>query len=205
MPMGPTTDERLKSYLDTNQQSQERMCLAVLATDKRYSEIRPRHPQGGPDGGRDIDAKFQFEHAVFGAVGFVNSASDSASNKTSTRRKFKTDLQKVAAATPKPKVFTFFTNVRLTINERDELRALAIGAGLMDCDIYDRERIRLALDMPDGLAARFQYLQIPMSEAEQASFFARWGDDIQSVISTGFGRLETKLSQALSIGRCNTI
>jgi hypothetical protein len=195
--MGPTTDERLKSFLDTNQQAQERMCLAVLATDKRYSEIRPRHPQGGPDGGRDIEAKFQSEHLVFGAVGFVGSANDTSSNKTAIKKKFKADLQKATGAIPRPKVFTFFTNVRLTINERDKLRASAINKGLMDCEIYDRERIRFALDSPDGLAARFQYLRLPMSEAEQASFFARWGDDIQSVISTGFGRLETKLSQIL--------
>ena len=36
-----------------------------------------------------------------------------------------------------------------------------------------------------------------MSEEEQASFFARWGDDIQSVISTGFQRVENTLNRVL--------
>ena len=52
------TDERLKNYLDTNQLQRERMCRAILAIDKRFSEVRPRHPRGGPDGGRDIQANY---------------------------------------------------------------------------------------------------------------------------------------------------
>ncbi len=39
--------------------------------------------------------------------------------------------------------------------------------------------------------------RLPLSEAEQASFFARWGDDIQSVISTGFQRIEGALNRIL--------
>jgi hypothetical protein len=34
-----------------------------------------------------------------------------------------------------------------------------------------------------------------MSEAEQATFFARWGDDIQSVIAEGFGEIKTALNR----------
>jgi len=52
------TDERLKSYLDTNQLQREQMCRAILATDKRFSEVSPRHPRGGPDGGRDINSSY---------------------------------------------------------------------------------------------------------------------------------------------------
>ena len=66
------TDERLKSYLDTNQLGREQMCLAILALDKRFTNVRPRHPRGGPDGGRDIEAVFRKEHLAYGAVGFVN-------------------------------------------------------------------------------------------------------------------------------------
>jgi len=36
-----------------------------------------------------------------------------------------------------------------------------------------------------------------MSKEEQIAFFARWGDDIQSVISTGFHRLESALDRML--------
>jgi len=50
------TDERLKNYLDTNQLRREQLCLAVMAIDRRFSDVRPRHPRGGPDGGRDIEA-----------------------------------------------------------------------------------------------------------------------------------------------------
>jgi hypothetical protein len=38
------------------------------------------------------------------------------------------------------------------------------------CEVVDRERMRIALDSPDGFSIRFQYLDIPLSEAEQASF-----------------------------------
>ena len=68
------TDERLKSYLDTNQLGREQMCLAVLAIDKRFSDVRPRNPRGGPDGGRDIEAVFRQAQLAYAAVGFVNQA-----------------------------------------------------------------------------------------------------------------------------------
>jgi hypothetical protein len=76
-----TTDERLKGYLDTNQLQRERMCLAILAIDKRFTNVRPRHPRGGPDGGRDIEATFQGEQNAIGAIGFVNQANDSQDHK----------------------------------------------------------------------------------------------------------------------------
>ena len=56
------TDQRLKNYLDTNQLAREQMCLAVLAIDRRFSNVKPRHPRGGPDGGRDIEAIFLGSH-----------------------------------------------------------------------------------------------------------------------------------------------
>jgi hypothetical protein len=83
------TDERLKNYLDTNQLHREQMCRAILAIDKRYSDVRPRHPRGGPDGGRDIEALFRDDLLTFGAVGFVNQANDSDEQK----KKYKKNLQ----------------------------------------------------------------------------------------------------------------
>ena len=71
------TDQRLKNYLDTNQLARERLCLAVLAIDKRFSDVKPRHPRGGPDGGRDIEAVFRSSETAFAAVGFLNEANDS--------------------------------------------------------------------------------------------------------------------------------
>ena len=199
------TDERLKSCLDTYQLSRERLCLAVLALDKRFTEVNPRHPRGGPDGGRDIEAVFRQEQRVFGAVGFVNQANDSAEQKKIIRKKFEEDLNSALAAAPKPEVFVFLTNVNLTIGEKNELVSKAKAKRLEHAEIFDRERIRIALDSPDGFAARFQYLDISMSEAEQASFFSRWGDDIQSLVSTGFQRLEGTLERLLFLQEATNV
>ena len=107
------TDERLKNYLDTNQLQRERMCRAILAIDKRFSEVRPRHPRGGPDGGRDIQAIYREEQTTFGAVGFVNQANDSEEQKRTIKKKFIDDLESASSADIEPKVFIFFTNINL--------------------------------------------------------------------------------------------
>ncbi|MDK1237465.1 hypothetical protein [Cronobacter turicensis] len=70
-------------------------------------------------------------------------------------------------------------------------------SGIRHCEIFDRERIRISLDSPDGFAIRFQYLNISLSEAEQATFFAQWGDDIQQVISSGFKNIESGINRLL--------
>lgn len=191
------TDERLKSYLDTNQLHREQMCLGILALDKRFTHVKPRHPRGGPDGGRDIEAQFRGTELAYGAVGFINQAADVEEKKRTIRSKFSDDLNSAFHATPKPSVFVFFTNVNFTIGEKSELVEIAKTKGFSTCEILDRERLRVALDSPDGFAARFQFLNIPMSESEQASFFAKWGDEIQSVISTGFQEVHSTLSQLL--------
>jgi hypothetical protein len=193
--MSYETDERLKSYLDTNQMHREQMCLAVMAIDRRFSDVRPRHPRGGPDGARDIEAFFNGVQRVFGAVGFVNQATDSDAHKRSAWTKFSDDLTEALKQPTRPDVFIFFTNINLTIGERDALVQGAKARGLAHAEIFDRERIRIALDSPDGLSARFQYLGIPLSEAEQATFFARWGDDIQGLIGDGFSAVQKSLNR----------
>jgi hypothetical protein len=189
------TDERLKSYLDTNQLHREQMCLAVMAIDRRFSNVRPRQPRGGPDGGRDIEAIFNGVQSVFGAVGFVNQATDSDENKKRAGTKFNEDLTAALKQHPQPEVLVFFTNINLTVGEKDRLIEVAKARGMAHVEVFDRERIRLALDSPDGLSIRFQYLAIPLSEAEQATFFARWGDDIQGLISDGFVRVQRSLDR----------
>lgn len=191
------TDERLKSYLDTNQLQREQMCLAVLAIDRRFTDVRPRHPRGGPDGGRDIEALFQDGQRAFGAVGFVNQASDSDQQRNQIKKKFRGDLERALEGDSKPDVFVFFTNVNLTIKDKKGLTSIAKKSGCTHCEVFDRERIRIALDNPDGFATRFQHLDMPLSEPEQSSFFARWGDDIQAVISTGFQEVQSTLDRLL--------
>lgn len=197
------TDERLKSYLDTNQLHREQLCRSVLATDKRFSDVRPRHPRGGPDRGRDIQAIYREDQIAFGAVGFVNQANDSEEQKRAIKNKFSNDLRNAISAENKLKAFVFFTNINLTIGEKEELIIKAKTDGILYCDILDRERIRIILDSPDGLSIRFQYLNISLSEEEQASFFARWGDDIQSVISSGFQKIEGTLNRLLFLHEAN--
>ncbi len=191
------TDERLKSYLDTNQLHREQLCRAILAIDKRFSDVQPRHPRGGPDGGRDIEAIFRDESLTYGAVGFINQANDSKEQKRTIIEKFTSDLNVALEANKRPSVFIFFTNINFTIGEKDTLIEKAKKKNITHCEILDRERLRITLDSPDGFSLRFQYLNIILSEEEQASFFARWGDDIQSVISTGFQRVEGTLNRLL--------
>lgn len=197
------TDERLKSYLDTNQLHREQMCRAILAVDKRFTDVKPRHPRGGPDGGRDIEAVYRGENIAYGAVGFVNQANDSEEHKKTIKSKFESDLNSVLSADIKPSVFIFFTNINFTIGEKDFLINKAKKLGILFCEILDRERIRITLDSPDGFSIRFQYLNISLSEEEQASFFSRWGDEIQSVISTGFQRIENTLNRVLFLQESN--
>lgn len=198
MPQKPfETDQKLRYYLATDQLTQERMCRAVLANDRRFSNVCARHPFGGPDEGRDIEATFQGTQLAYGAVGFVAQASDSKEQKAAITRKFDDDLKSALSQEQKPSVFVFFTNIKLTISQKNTLITKAKKEGMSICEIWDRERLRGDLDGVSGLAARFQYLDILLSEAEQKSFFARWGDDIQSVISTGFQKIETTLNRVL--------
>ncbi|TBC89003.1 hypothetical protein [Rhizobium ruizarguesonis] len=199
------TETHLKSYLDTNQLARERMCLAVLSIDKRFSNLRPRHPRGGPDKGVDIDAVFNTSQVVAAAIGFMVGANDSAPHKRTIQKKFKSDVESAlrdlttpdGQVLPKPEIFVFLTNLDLTVTEENKLITFAKGKGFAGCEIMDRERIRIALDSVDGFASRFQYLGIALSEAEQASFFSRWGDDIQSVIATGFTSINQTLNRVL--------
>lgn len=201
--MSYETDERLKSRLDTNQLAREQLCLAVLSIDRRFTEVKPRHPRGGPDGARDIQAIFRESQVAFAAVGFLNQSNDSEDHRKRAMTKFQDDLSAAINAEPQLKVFVFFTNVNLSLAEKSELERSARQRGITQCEVLDRERIRIALDSPDGLAARYQYLGIPLSDAEQASFFAKWGDDIQGVVSEGFGKLERTLNRLQFLAETN--
>ena len=189
------TDERLRSWLDTNQLARERLSLAVLALDKRFTAVTPRHPKGGPDEGRDIEAIFENIRKAFAAVGFVNSARDSNEEKLSIKRKFKADLARALSVDASLKVFVFFTNVSLTVGEKEELVGLAKFSGIEVAEIFDRERLRIALDSAEGLGLRFQYLSIPLSEAEQAAFFARWGGGLEQLITDSMQAVDSRLDR----------
>lgn len=90
MPRNRLTDERLRTWLDSNQQSRERMCAQLFPLLGNYDQVTPRQPGGGPDGGRDLQAIFTPENKeVYGAVGFRNSASDSSQDKSGLSQSLK--------------------------------------------------------------------------------------------------------------------
>jgi hypothetical protein len=186
------TDERLKGFLDTNQLLREQLCAALLSVDPRFSNVRAQHPRGGPDGGADITATYKLTLDAIAAVGFVNQATDSPTHRRSASRKFASDLERSLSRSRVPDAFVFFTNVSLTNTQKVKLTDMGYSAGLSHCDIIDREQMRLRLDSSEGLAIRYQYLRIPMSEAEQALFFSKWGEKINQSISEGFSET-TKL------------
>lgn len=189
------TDERLRTWLDSNQLDRERLALAIIKTDKRFKDVRPIHPRGGPDKGRDIQAIYDGKE-VFIAVGFLNSANDSDKDRRKTVKKFKSDLKRAKEECKDLQNFIFITNVNLTATQKQKAIEHAKSEGIIHlCDIYDRERIRIVLDSPDGFAIRYQYLGIPLSEVEQAAFFTKWGDTLQDFISQSFESVSDKLSR----------
>ena|SRR3989442_8852316 len=97
---GPSlTDERLKCWLDTNQLSRERLCQSVLSLDRRFKDVRPRHPRGGPDQGRDLEATDADGRTAWAAIGFRNSATDSRDDKRAATNKFKADVKRALGKT----------------------------------------------------------------------------------------------------------
>lgn len=195
------TEQKLKNYLATDQLKQERLCLAVLSLNKKYSNIIPRQPYGGPDHGRDIQATYENKYLCFVAVGFKQDANDSAEQIRQIKKKFNEDLQSALSNAQKEKLdlkgFVFFTNLKLTSDLIADLKQTAINSGLLYCDIYNREQILQTLNTPDGYAIRFEFLDIPLTEEEQKSFFTKWGNDINSVITNGFDQQKKAIDRML--------
>lgn len=195
--MATDTDLKLRSYLDANQRDREQMCRAILELHPQYSEVRPRHPLGGPDGGRDLQATDEAGRLTFGAVGFKNGANDSSQHVKEIKAKFKVDVGTARKTEPKPLVFVFMTNVALTMGTQESLVTFAREAGFEHCEIYDRERLRIELDSVRGLFVRFQYLNTPLSPAEQASFLSQFGEAVQSLVTTGITDVQKSLRRLL--------
>jgi hypothetical protein len=189
------TDERLRHWLDTNQLARERICQCILSLDKRFTDVRPRHPRGGPDGGRDLEAVFEGDRTAFTAVGFLNSVSDSPQERKKIAKKFDADVKAALEAQPDLKIFVFFTNVALTVGDKEPLEDGARKQGIAVIDIFDRERMRIALDSTDGLTARYQYLGIHLSDAEQAAFFARWGHQVEQLTTGSASDVRARLDR----------
>lgn len=186
------TEERLRTWA-LAQEERERMCLGILSLDPRYSNLKPRRPKGGPDGGRDIEAVFSDRTLVWGGVGFRNNAIDSAEDKSWMREKFKADLASARSGAPELVGFVFFSNIDLTPAEISDFEAIARSHGFQHIDVYYRERLRISLDSPRGLALRYQHLGIALSDAEQAAFFAEYGNQLEAILHRGFSQVDARL------------
>lgn len=69
MDVARLTSERLRTALNGNQPSRERMCLAVLGLDRNYSDIKPRRPEGA-DSSNDKSYKPRARQNVVFELGY---------------------------------------------------------------------------------------------------------------------------------------
>lgn len=195
MSVPQQTEQARRNHLDSNQVGRERMCLALLQLDNRFSLVEPRRPKGGRDGGRDIQAMYEGEYVAYGAVGFVNSANDGDKQKRKIKAKFVNDLERALRAKRDLRVFVFFTNIDLTPQEEERLKRQARSRGVNHIEIFYRETLRIMLDSPRGLVIRFQNLDIDLAHAEQASFFNEFGAGLQSLITRKFDTVDRALQR----------
>jgi hypothetical protein len=188
------TDERLRTHT-LGQTNSERLCIDVLGLNRRYSQVKPRRPLGGPDQGRDIEAILDNNTPVWGAVGFQQMVSDTSTEKRAAKKKFRDDLHRAKKENANLGAFVFFTNIDLTGTDRDELEVDAKSQGVKFVDIYWRERIRTELDSPRGIMYRLRYLDIPMTLEEQQAFFVEYGDQISNLVHDRFDAVDTQLQR----------
>ena len=189
------TEERLRTYLDANQVMRERMCLALLPLLGPYTREQPRRPKGGPDGARDLEAIFDARIPVWGAVGFRNGGGNDNEARGWAAQKFKDDLDAARQENPTLPGFVFFTNVDLTPGIKQGLMKYAQEKSVSVIEIFDMERLRNALDSPEGLLARLQYLGIEMQPTEQLALIGKYGTQLQGAVTARFDRVERTLSQ----------
>jgi hypothetical protein len=174
------TEERLRYHLDSNQVMRERLCLALMPLIGPYTRERPRRPKGGPDGGRDIEAVHEGSTIAWGAVGFRNGGGNDEQARRETSNKFDADLGRAIEENPTLQAFVFFTNVDLTPTIVEQLKEKGAAVGVSLVDVVDLERLRHALDSPEGLIARLQYLDIPMSATEQIALVNKFGNQLHA-------------------------
>ena len=148
--------------------------------------------------GRDIEGLYKGTQRTFGAVGFINDATDTQEHRRKAKAKFIEDLARVTAIGTSerdfaPEVFVFFTNVGLTPAIIDDLKKTAYNHNIEVCEIYDRERMRIMLDSNTGYAIRQRYLDISLTDSEQKDFFDRWGEQLQTIISASLGDIDSMI------------
>ena len=189
------TEERLRNYLDSSQFLRESLCIALLPILGPFTQVKPRRPKGGPDGGRDIEAMFSGSYVTWGAVGFRNGGGNDKYARRESIKKCESDIGVAREENHELTHFVFFTNVDLTPAQVSALTEFAFDSGLKHFEVFDFNRLRTALDSPAGLIARLQYLDIKMSKTEQLALVNRFGDELQNAFASRLDRVDQTLSR----------
>lgn len=168
----------------------ERLAAAILRLEG-YRDIEPQAPLGGPDGRKDILCHRGGLRWV-GAVYFPSTTKDFED----VKEKFHHDLEGVKRHGRQGLIF--LTNQRLKISEREALVAAALDQK-SECMIYDVERIRAVLDVPEGYGVRIAFLGIPMELDEQLAFFARRENAVESAVDRNTAELRRLAAQVAGL------
>ncbi|MCZ4288596.1 Fic family protein [Hoeflea alexandrii] len=180
----PSTETALREWRYGPTQA-ERLVVGILRLEK-YNNVHPQAPLGGPDNGADIlcdRGRYFWVCAVY----FPTTEKEFSA----IERKFLHDLE--SAQVHGRNGFIFMTNQRLTRQQRNDLRDQA-NALRQECEIYDVERIRGALDSPEGYGLRVGYLHIAMNADEQVAFFANRENQLADLMTEQTQHLKVVLS-----------
>lgn len=133
---------------------------------ENYQEVNPIHPQGGPDGKKDILCKKE-EILFVVACYFPNNST--LIKFEDLKNKFLEDL--VGVKRNGAKGFIFITNVPIKSGDREKLEKFARAKKhqCSVCLIYHLERILVLLDAPKGFGLRQKILGINMTPEEAVS------------------------------------
>ena len=152
----------------------ERLCATLLHSEG-YRRVDPQSPLGGPDGLKDV--LFELNGWKYVAACYFPTTEKQFKH---VKKKFEDDFKGVQCNSAKG--IAFFTNQRLTPNERESLENIAQESAALAI-IYHVEAIRAILDSPRGYGMRLEYLRIPMKPEEQLSFISQFGSDLSAAIS----------------------
>lgn len=181
------TKERRKAGVETveilrnwtkDQKAAERLASSILRIEN-YTDIDPSHPEGGPDGKKDLICKkgnLKFIVAVYFSV--------TSQSISVVKKKFQTDTLGITKNGVDGIVF--FTNQKITNKERESLRKTTS----YKTEIYHLERIASILNTPIGYGLRLEFLDILLDKSEQLSYFVEKDKEILD--------LKEKLSEILS-------
>lgn len=189
------TEERLRCHLDANQVMRERLCAALLPALGPYSNCELRRPKGGPDGGRDIEALFRESTPAWAGVGFRNGGGNDTDARRWASDKFTSDLTRALEVNPSLSAFAFLTNVDLSPSNVTKQKTAGYELGVSNIDVFHLENLRYALDSAEGLIARLQFLNIPMSDTEQVALVSKYGAALQDAVSERFDKVDHTLAE----------